>query len=417
MSRISTAEGLNISVSYKWGYYKSFSGNSNDTQASGAYIFRPEVPNEEFENISIDTSKTVVRKSPLLTEVHVWFEVPWIKEVVKVYKGKQFIDIEYTVGPIDISDGVGKEIVTRFNSELENDGMFFTDSNGREFLKRKRSERNTWTLQEFEPIAGNYYPVNTAIYIEDNNASIAVLTDRSQGGSSIVDGTVELMVHRRTTHDDGRGVDEPINETDSGISSYPPYGDASRKGRGILITGTHRLLLASGKTGAALARGEMDNMFSPLQLFAATAKSPSLLSSSSLNVKSKSALRDPLAQNLQLTTIKSISTKSNGINTFLVRLGHAYGYGESSSLSAPVAIDLSELLLDFEIVTISEKTLTGNRDKNDWIEKKMKWKSDGTSREILKDGEYIILIHPMEIRTFEVQAKPINCGEKCPSVK
>lgn len=37
--------------------------------------------------------------------------------------------------------------------------------------------------------------------------------DRSQGGGSIFDGQIEIMVHRRLQYDDDRGVIEPLNET------------------------------------------------------------------------------------------------------------------------------------------------------------------------------------------------------------
>ena len=45
------------------------------------------------------------------------------------------------------------------------------------------------------------------------NVQLTVLTDRSQGGASINDGQIELMVHRRTLKDDSLGVGEPLNET------------------------------------------------------------------------------------------------------------------------------------------------------------------------------------------------------------
>ena len=43
---------------------------------------------------------------------------------------------------------------------------FYTDSNGREMLKRVRDKRPTWDLQVQEPIAGNYYPLTAAITLQ-----------------------------------------------------------------------------------------------------------------------------------------------------------------------------------------------------------------------------------------------------------
>ena len=56
------------------------------------------------------------------------------------------------------------------------------------------------------------YPVNSRIFTSDvdSGVTLSVSTDRAQGGSSIEDGSVELMVHRRLQHDDGRGVGEPL---------------------------------------------------------------------------------------------------------------------------------------------------------------------------------------------------------------
>lgn len=45
-------------------------------------------------------------------------------------------------------------------------------------------------------MSGNYYPVDTRILISDNNNALAILTDRSEGGSSLYDGQVELMVNQ-----------------------------------------------------------------------------------------------------------------------------------------------------------------------------------------------------------------------------
>lgn len=79
---------------------------------------------------------------------------------------------------------------------MKNEDEFFTDSNGREMMKRKLNHRPSWQVKLQEPIAGNYYPVTTKISIEDKleNLRLSVLTDRAQGGSSLQDGEVELMV-------------------------------------------------------------------------------------------------------------------------------------------------------------------------------------------------------------------------------
>lgn len=51
-----------------------------------------------------------------------------------------------------------------------------------------------------EPVAGNYYPINTKIVIDDGNFRLAVLPDRAQGGTSIKNGTIELMVRNKSSH-------------------------------------------------------------------------------------------------------------------------------------------------------------------------------------------------------------------------
>lgn len=98
------------------------------------------------------------------------------------------------VGGIPIDDNLGKEVVSRFSTDIDSKGEFFTDSNGREMLRRIRSQRETWNATIAEPVAGNYYPVTAKIALEDAQHRLAVLNDRAQGGSSLVDGAVDLMV-------------------------------------------------------------------------------------------------------------------------------------------------------------------------------------------------------------------------------
>jgi hypothetical protein len=56
------------------------------------------------------------------------------------------------------------------------------------------------------------YPVNSMISLDDGTTEMAVVTDATMGGSSMRDGSLEVMTHRRLTHDDHRGVGEPLDE-------------------------------------------------------------------------------------------------------------------------------------------------------------------------------------------------------------
>ncbi|KAJ6686995.1 ALPHA-MANNOSIDASE [Salix purpurea] len=192
-----------------YSYYTGNDGTDKDPQASGAYVFRPNstLPIKPQYQVPL-----TVMRGPLLDEVHQQLN-SWISQVTRVYKGKEHAEVEFTIGPIPVDDGIGKEITTQITTTIKSNRTFYTDSNGRDFIQRVRDTRTDWELQVNQPIAGNYYPVNLGIYVQDNSTELSVLVDRSMGGSSLVDGQIELMLHRRLLHDDSRGVGEVLNET------------------------------------------------------------------------------------------------------------------------------------------------------------------------------------------------------------
>jgi len=146
-------------------------------------------------------------------------------------------------------DGLGKEVITRFKTDLSNDDTFYTDSNGRQTMKRRRAVRESFQYLETEPVAGNYYPINSHIYIKDSgrNSQLTVFVDRSQGGSSLKDGQVELMLHRRLTHEDGNGIGEVLDEV-----AY---------GRGLAVRGTHYITLSEIGKAAKLVTSLSQDMY------------------------------------------------------------------------------------------------------------------------------------------------------------
>ena len=307
--------GVSLQMGQQYGYYEAFF--DEDSQNAGAYIFRPDPGQYNWIKPRSDPNSVLVYESDIGTEVHAEFggefgDPSWIKQITRLIDGADYVEVEYVVGPVPIDDGIGKEVVSTYFPDIENDGIFYTDSNGREFMKRKRN------TAQIEPQAENYYPVNTAVFIEDastedESASFSVLVDRSQGGSSLSDGALQLMIQRRILHDDSRGVGEALNETDAGITACPPYGNATRLGDGIIVKGTHRLMIGLGKTGASLARSQMDRVFSPPHIFVASEQRDAQIP---FRQASLSLLKAALPENVMVITFSALDEGG----TFLVRL-------------------------------------------------------------------------------------------------
>lgn len=219
-------------VSQEFVYYNAAPGHNYGPayRASGAYIFRPN--GSEVLTSGEAVSIQVVR-GEMVDEVYQRFN-NWISQVVRIYHdNSSHVEFEWTVGPIPIEEHypVGKEIVSRFSSIIRNHGEFYTDSQGREMIKR---ERNEVPLFREEIIAQNYYPLNSRIYVEDENSRMTLFTDRSQGASSPMDGSVDIMVHRRLLYDDAFGVGEALNEV--------------QHGEGLIASGKMQMVFSSKKT-------------------------------------------------------------------------------------------------------------------------------------------------------------------------
>uniref|UniRef100_A0A9J7YIB2 Alpha-mannosidase n=1 Tax=Cyprinus carpio carpio TaxID=630221 RepID=A0A9J7YIB2_CYPCA len=190
--------------------YNASAGNNKESpQTSGAYIFRPNSSDPFVINKTAETQ--IVTVSSTVQEVTQWFS-PWVSQVVRLYEGHRELELEWTVGPVPVADGLGKEVITRLDTDIKSSDYFYTDSNGREVLERRKDYRPTWELKQTEPVAGNYYPINSRAYIKDDKHQLTVVTDRSQGASSLYNGSLEIMLHRRLLYDDYRGVGEPLSE-------------------------------------------------------------------------------------------------------------------------------------------------------------------------------------------------------------
>ncbi|CAA0412387.1 unnamed protein product [Arabidopsis thaliana] len=400
--------GADIKVDQNYFWYASNVGDAKDPQVSGAYIFRPNgslaYPVSSSKICTVTTafigngnvqSKLQIVRGPLIDEVHQQFS-PWVAQVVRLYKEKEHAEFEFTIGPISVGKGhlTGKEIITRMVTDMTTAKEFYTDSNGRDFLKRVRDNRTDWHLEVNEPIAGNYYPLNLGMYIKDEKAELSVLVDRATGGASIKDGEIELMLHRRTSMDDSRGVEESLVETVC-------VNDTCA---GLTIRGNYYVSINKVGEGGRWRRETGQEIYSPLLMAFAHENKEKWKASNTVKGYAMDHLYT-LPQNIALITLEELD-----LGNVLLRLAHLYEAGEDNDYSKIAKVELKKLFSGKMIKEVTEMSLSANQEKVK-MKEKMKWKVEGEAEQPsspLRGGPVdkstlVVELGPMEIRTFLVQ--------------
>ncbi|XP_066386944.1 alpha-mannosidase-like isoform X1 [Miscanthus floridulus] len=381
-----SVSGVDLPIQQSFFWYSSNEGDIVDSQGSGAYIFRPNGTTPTIVSSSVLLS---VMNGPLVHEVHQQFG-PWIYQITRLYKNKEHAEVEYTIGPIPIDDDVGKEIITRMTTDMVTNSTFYTDSNGRDFLKRVRNYREDWDLEVTEPVAGNYYPVNLGAYVADGKYELSVLVDRAVGASSIQDGQLEIMLHRRILRDDGKGVNEPLGEV--------VCLDGSCKG--LTVRGTYYVKVDKLGHGAHWRRTYGQQVYSPY-LLAFTHEDET--SWKSYNVAKESTMDEnySLPDNVAIITLQNLDD-----GTTLLRLAHLFQAIEDPQYSVIAKVELRKVFGKRTIKELAETNLSANQKKSEM--KKLNWRVIENSKSDpipLKGGPVdsqalVVELGPMEIRTF-----------------
>ncbi|KAI5069031.1 hypothetical protein GOP47_0015332 [Adiantum capillus-veneris] len=391
LERLKRKDGVEVSLEQSFCWYNASDGNTEETrgQASGAYVFRPNTSSCFALGYNVTTSSV---KGSLVEEVHQQL-TSWVSQVVRVFKDSENAEVEFTVGPIPFEDQLGKEIVTKLSTDLESNGVFYTDSNGRDFIKRVRDYRSDWELEVHEEIAGNYYPVNSGIFLSDNSTDFSILVDRSIGGSSISDGELELMVHRRLLHDDGKGVAEALNET--------TCLDDSSTCEGLVVRGTFLIDVRPVNESAFWRRNLIQRKLFPLQLVFSVVNDED----GQFNISEYSAMEIgyQLPPNVALVTLQELHDSS-----VLLRLAHLFEIHEDDLWSNVAVVNLQNIFANHKIKKVEELSLSANQKKSEMKVKQWQIENDDMegvryirSSGFLEDG-YQIELRPMEIRTFSV---------------
>jgi hypothetical protein len=103
------------------------------------------------------------------------------------------------------------------NLDPNNKPIFYTDANGLEPMQRII---DTYDYEETTSpsTGGNFYPVTSFISIQsekDPKNKITLFTDRPQGGTGYLQGSVSLSLQRKSYGTDNKGLNENMNEVDS----------------------------------------------------------------------------------------------------------------------------------------------------------------------------------------------------------
>ncbi len=371
-------DGKLIEIKQNFFYYTTNGGKN-----SGAYAFHT----SSSKPTLISTKATVsITRGNLVEEVRQLFN-PWLSQVTRVYKNKNYVEFDWIVGPLPTGHDI--EVITRFETEFKTDGIFFTDSNGRQTLERKINLKKTWNLETMEKVSSNYYPITSWIFIRDiiKNLQLTVLPDRAQGGSSLKDGSVELMIHRRLSRDDGYGMSEALNEV-----------GFDRKG--LVVRGKHILLLSTIEDSMRKVKKLSKELFwKPLPMF-------TTLSKNSSNTPFVS-FSDGIDERIHLLTLEELDK-----NNILLRLEYFLETNETNFKS--ISISLKNIFTNLEVIDVIETSLTGIEPKSSVELRKLKWnclQCDGkiqSNNDSEANDKFTVDLHPNEIKTFLLKIKRIE---------
>jgi len=207
-----------VRLRYWPSYFANWKNFYHGFQNSGAYIFRPALGYDQAQKYSQFINGTVSGN-----HMHFNFGLPDLQQRVLVHASidptlhllKLQVDLDTLP---NVSFDSGYEFVLEFVApDINNNGTFYTDSNGLEMQKRKYKSTGLYGSLE---ISKNYYPVTSCIKIQDDDKTLLVMVGRTQGATSMQNGIIQIMANRRTGSDDARGLGEPLNVTEPISSTY-----------------------------------------------------------------------------------------------------------------------------------------------------------------------------------------------------
>ncbi|KAL4122621.1 hypothetical protein QTP88_014914 [Uroleucon formosanum] len=188
------SSGKQYPVSLKFVQYNVAHG----PDMSGAYLFMPS--GDAVDAHVMEHNPTIyVIKGHILSQVVIQYSNVKHSVLLRHTKDDSFVEIQNLV---DIRQQMNYELSMRVTTEVNNDNIFYTDLNGFQMTRRKFYKKL--------PIQGNFYPMSSAMYIEDDTTRVSLLSVQPLGVSSLYNGQMEVIQDRRLRQDDNRGLGQGI---------------------------------------------------------------------------------------------------------------------------------------------------------------------------------------------------------------
>ncbi|KAI3748059.1 hypothetical protein L6452_10891 [Arctium lappa] len=175
---------------------------------SGAYLFKP---NGDARTITQAGGEMVISEGFLMQEVFSYPKTGWNRSPVshstRIYNcegsvQELLIEKEYHVELIggEFND---RELVVRYKTDIDNKKIFYSDLNGFQMSRRETYDKI--------PLQGNYYPMPSLAFMQESKGQrFSVHTRQSLAVASPNNGWFEIMLDRRLTTDDGRGLGQGV---------------------------------------------------------------------------------------------------------------------------------------------------------------------------------------------------------------
>lgn len=313
-------DGSLINFAQKLKYYRSYTGPG---QPSGTYIFRP---NGSSQIVSSTPESWYVTGS-LVQQVWVKFDDTH-KEVYRFFSNigneeiEAGVEIQFRVGVLDYD----REVITHFTTSLESTALLSSDNNGIEMHQRPTA---------YGPIQANYYPLVAQAFLSDGKRQLTILSERAHGIGTDKIGNVEVMLHRRCSQDDWRGMGEPLDDQ-------------------YIVEPTLILLFGAPQFSEHIRpRVSLQHQYRPSPLFGAISPTRSWPYRTTY-----SALKTELPPNIHILGFKTIVNSPVRWSEAILRLHHIYEKDGDTGYSQPTEIDLTTIF-DTTYSVSEELDLTG----------------------------------------------------------